>query len=328
MTQFVILCPMAARTGGPEACFQLSDALLGQGFDATMWLIDDAELQMLRQAQSTGQNLQTTAYAVPPRTTGIDEYKGYRTRPFLGWQAGARYCFVLPEVYVDLIPFFRDTPVLLWWLSVDNALAPMARLNLNWLRAGNVAHGVQSAYADGFVRALGLEPQPLSDYTVVAADAVPPLATRPLTVSFNAGGKVIYDIDGIAADVRARVPEVETIRIAGLSRAQVYQAFRDSRVFVDLGSFPGKDRMAREALLLGANVIVGRAGSGAHAADFPYPNIYRMVPQSRAAIAERIAHMLLNPEAHAIQFEPARAAVRREREVFFQEVLCLFAQLQ
>ncbi|ATE59442.1 hypothetical protein [Thauera sinica] len=317
--KFVILCPLGARTGGPEACFQLSDALLRLGFEAEMWLHEPADIIAFQEYNLDP--VPGTPFELPAKAHGIEEYDPYRYEPFTRYSPEERVVFVLPEVYLSVISLFLGKEVMIWWLSVDNAFKALGGINLNFLRHPSIRHAAQSRYAEGFLQAVGLDPRRLTDYTVVPRGDAGAVSQRPLRVALNAGNKVIVDLDAISALIEAYCPGVEIVRIAGLPREKVYEIFSTSRVFIDLGNFPGKDRMAREALLLGAAIILGNSGAGANEEDFPIARMYRPDVYAYPQIAGLAAHMALHPEAHASRFHSARQTFLDEKGNFDAEVL-------
>ena len=167
----------------------------------------------------------------------------------------------------------------------------------------------------------------LTDYTVVPSFETDSISDRPLRVAVNAGQKVIVDLTMLELFLRNIFPDLEFVQIRGMKRHEVFQTFSTSRLFIDLGSFPGRDRMAREAALLGANVIVARAGSAARHDDFPIPDCYRIAPHDIEKVAILGAHMLQFPELHSPQFESFRQKCREERVKFFGEVLQIFGPM-
>jgi hypothetical protein len=266
---------------------------------------------------------------VPERRTQVSEYDVYRHVPFRQYDPGDQVVFVLPEGYLAFLPVFRGLPVLVWWLSVDTGLAYFGKQNMNLLRAPHVYHAAQSAYAKSVLEALGIRSHMLGDYTNMALDVekMVPLSGRPLKVALNAGGKVIVDLDDLSAQIAALCPGVDIVKITGMGQQAVYDAFASSRLYIDLGSFPGKDRMPREAALLGANILLARSGAGAYAQDYPIPEDYKIDPYDLATVAHRAAEMLNNPEVHAPLFAPLRAAIALEKENFFGDVVATFNAL-
>lgn len=323
----VILCPYGTRTGGPEACHQLSDALIRQGMAAEMWYLERQDVEFLASMARNGTRVGDIDLNVMTRENPIAEYSKYQFKPFTHAKAGESLVFVFPEVYLGLLQPFAGLPVVIWWLSVDNAFGALSTINLNVLRQPWIKHVAQSVYAAEFVKTLGLQAEMLTDYTVVAEGQPLPLAERPLRVAVNAGPKVISDLPRLEGLLRDRCPALEFVPIKGMSREDVYQAFASSRLFIDLGTFPGKDRMAREALLLGANIIVAKAGAGAWNEDVPIPECYRVAIHDMEAVARLAAHMIQVPESHAPHFDTLRRICREERTRFFGEVVRVFGPL-
>jgi hypothetical protein len=319
--RFVILCPDAVRTGGPEACYQLSDALIRHKFTAEVWLVNQADINFFKDGLTKGLRLSQNRISLPERFNNFEEYKNYLSKPFRSYSPGEEIIFILPEVYIWALPIFIGLRVVIWWLSVDNSFGALSRVNANLLRLPLVKHAVQSEYARVFTRSLGLESVLLTDYTVVPEVKTMPLENRPSKVAVNAGKKVIFDLSVFSNLLRSHHPSLEVVHVVGLSRHEIYSLFSESRVFVDLGNFPGKDRMAREALLLGANVVISGTGAGHYEQDFSIPDKYRPDPYNINYVSELVAGICLDPKSYWHEFEQARNIISRERQVFFDEVL-------
>lgn len=327
--KFVILCPHGVRTGGPEACYQLSDSMISNGFEAEIWLLSKVNIEILRKSCESNADLSKININVEESKNQIDEYRNYRMTPFRHLAEGESVVFIIPEVYLSLLPLFRNCKVVIWWLSVDNAFGALSQINLNLLRMPNMHHAVQSTYAKEFAAALGLETFDLSDYTRLDSfdsQAESNLTNRPFKIALNAGKKVIFDLDHLINLIKEQYPQAVAVKIAGMTRDQVNYEFSTSRVFIDIGNFPGKDRMAREALVRGTNVIVGASGSGHYYEDYPIPSVYRPKSHDLLSISQLAVHMLLNPKSHYNQFDTARSNVFNEKALFDQEVVLAFSR--
>lgn len=250
-----ILALHGVATGGPEATHQLSDALIEQGFDARLVYFRWDDL----------------AHGGPlrwfPAYEGFaPEYARYKVNLARSLPDEEGNVIVLPETAAMLAPAFQKAKVLVWWLSVDNAFGALSAVNLNWLRRPNVYHASQSKYAAGFCEALQLNHiGMLSDYTVDLTEyAEPmPMEARPKLVAFNARpDKVIADLPALAEEIAKLDPEIRCVAVHGLSRAEIAAVFATARVYVDLGNFPGKDRLPREAASMGCSVVVAPYGAG------------------------------------------------------------------
>lgn len=259
MKRISILCLHDRRTGGPEATHQLSDALLAQGFDARVVYYTPEQVNRLIGISPRD------GYSFGDKANTIREYDRYKVVPASDIANAEGEIVVLSETLAHLAPLFHRATVVIWWLSVDNGLMSLSAVNLNHLRKKNVRHVCQSQYASRFIRALGFKDcGELSDYTLDMSEYAEPLPPekRPKLCVFNANYKVIHDVKAIAEDVREFDPEIECVMMDGLERRQVAELFARARVYVDLGSFPGRDRLPREAQRMGVVPMVSACGAG------------------------------------------------------------------
>ena len=326
MSQTYILLPHGVRTGGPEALLQLSDALLGSGDSETFVVFfDKGQVALLRETPDAEIGA-STAISFGTRKMEIKEYAHYRLRVAGEIPNTPDSIVVLPEVLADLTAHFSRTRVILWWLSVDNAFASLARINLNHLRRENVFHATQSAYALRMLEALGMKHAGhLSDYTPERFAGGTPQESRPPCVALNAGIKVVVDLDALEARLTAARPDVQVKRIVKLSRDEVLDTLRRARVFVDLGNFPGKDRLAREAALLGCAVVVADAGAGSTPEDYTLAPEDRVFPWHLDSVAERILQLLADADAASANNARLLPAIHTEKTRFIDEARAVLA---
>lgn len=316
MKPIYLLCLHGVRTGGPEAIHQLSDALIEQGFDARMVYYTWNQIAALEAAKPQ------SAYFFGERPVPYAEYERYRVNIVDSVPNSPDCVVVLPETLCHLAPKFDKATVLIWWLSVDNGFGALSRVNLNHLRAANVRHVFQSRYAEQFCAALQFDPiGALSDYTIDLREHATPIewAERPMLVAYNANHKVIADLDRIIASR----PELQFKPVSG-SRSQVAQLLASARAYLDLGSFPGKDRLPREAVLMGSVPVLGWTG----AANTDLPGAFQ--PDRFYGDIERSASKLL-ANMYRWDFDGVmakeRLAIEGEYRVFMREVSAIFGLL-
>jgi len=322
MTKFVILAPHGVRTGGPEACFQLSDSLIRQGFDAEIWLLTGDDVGVLQQMTQAGHLFTQAHIQVPNRPNPITEYAHYQFRPFAPEGIlGRNMVFVLPEVYAFLVPLFQGYSILIWWLSVDNAFSALSKVNLNHLRLPSVNHACQSIYARQVTEALGFRSTQLTDFSSLPEISAEGIEQRKMKLCLNSGHKVIFRLDLLSELIRKRIPEIEIVNIVSMSSEEVSGHFSSCRLFVDLGMFPGKDRMVREALLRNSICVITRTGAGMNSNDFPLPDIFKWDMGSLDILVDQIVKIMLDPKKYFLMLNSARDLIRREKIVFDSEVL-------
>lgn len=310
-----ILCPYAIRTGGPEALHQLSDALIGQGMDARIAYYTQAQADLLARSGVS------EAYKFGDAAIAFDEYAHYERKPADAVPNAPGNIVVLPEPLCHLAPRFGEAKVLIWWLSVDNAFGALSRINLNLLRSPRVAHVVQSEYARNVLLALGIKPSGLlGDYSadVMGTKDWRRAKHRARIALFSANpNKVSADLDAIFARVADIDPTIDCKRLIGLSAPATAQAMADARVFVDLGSFPGKDRMPREAAQLGCSVVLSKYGA---AKEMSVHGMHYVDAGDVEAVAREVAALVEAPF-------PARCDRIGERDAFMRQVKAVFEGL-
>lgn len=326
MGKIYLMVPNGVRTGGPEALYQLSDALLRGGReDVFVAYYRGTEIAELISGRSTGSdflffNLQADQ---------IHEYQQYLHQPTEVVVDAPENVVVLPEPLVGLIPVFRKAKVLVWWLSVDNAFRALGEINLNQLRRPTVFHATQSFYAHNFVMALGLRSVGLlSDFTASQFLLQSEAMTKDDLVAVNANFKVISDLDALERLLVERNPKIRVSRIVNMPREKVLETLAAAKAYVDLGTFPGKDRMPREAALLGCLVFLSTSGAGANAEDYLIPDSQRGNCWDLVGMADAIVDACERYESQLACQNNFVVAIQREREIFKEEVAKVFAAIE
>lgn len=236
---------------------------------------------------------------------------------------------VLPEARLDLALWLLDNGfanVHFWWLSVDNF--PLSRVNQLDVRRmiHRAQNACQSAYAMAFVKALGApDAYMLTDYTQLPdfAQAPPPLAQRQFDIAYlpkKAHG---------ARDMIARLEKrFKVTRIEGLDRQGVLDRLCDTRIFLDLGHHPGKDRLPREAALCGGIPMVRRVGAATNPIDVPLPDPLLIPTEAffdEDSLSARIDAVLAAPGQFTEALTAYRDTIRREKAAFESEIAHLVA---
>jgi hypothetical protein len=143
------------------------------------------------------------------------------------------------------------------------------------------------------------------------------------TVSYNPakGGEHIRAVKAAlyAANVR-------WLPLQDLTRTELLDSLAQSDVFLDLGHQPGKDRLPREAALLGAVTLVAQIGAGADLIDTPLPSEHKIRTEGDFArnAAVTLSQVLADPEEHFHRQRYYREGLLRERDAFKKEVRYLF----
>ncbi|WP_216074700.1 hypothetical protein, partial [Acinetobacter baumannii] len=99
-----------------------------------------------------------------------------------------------------------------------------------------------------------------------------------------------------------------------------------AKVYIDFGEHPGKDRLPREAAMMGTVVVVGMRGAAAFDEDVTLPPAYKLAIDDRlpAAFGTLIDAVMADFATHQTAQRRYRHIIEAEREVFAQQVRDVF----
>jgi hypothetical protein len=226
----------------------------------------------------------------------------------------------------------------LWWLSLDNAIPKNPALldpayRRRFLEDPGLVHFHQSDYARSFLQSnSAVRYHPLSDYTdpdIIGRSLIPsenpPLSNRTNTISYfpSKGGALASRF----IERRCALKQwVEFLPLREMTKAQVRDALFTSRMYIDFGNHPGKDRVPREAAAAGAIVLLHAAGAAKFFPDHPLPAEYLFTEEDIATghLHQKVNAIFEDPEAHFGRQRMYRDAILHEQERFDLEVRSFF----
>jgi hypothetical protein len=192
--------------------------------------------------------------------------------------------FIVPEfaqVYLLLYKVKKTQPAL-WWLGkvyfgYSSRLRRFPTLQLKTQVPSETTHLYQSEYVGTFLRKAGIEKR-ISLSTPMEASYFLPYS-KPEKIM----GRVVYNTDDRSnthvENMKRLDPTLEWVSLKGLSKEDLVKLLRSSSIYLDLGEFPGRERLPREAVLCGCCVVIARNGASSFYEEFPIPSQY-MVPVS------------------------------------------------
>ena len=121
-------------------------------------------------------------------------------------------------------------------------------------------------------------------------------------------------------------PDLEWRPIQGLKRKQLVELLRKSKLYIDFGNHPGKDRLPREAALNGCCLITGIRGAAYFYEDIPIPDIYKLDEKkvSKEDVISLIRNVLADYEKCFSDFNYYRSRILMEKAEFEEDVKKLF----
>ena len=111
-----------------------------------------------------------------------------------------------------------------------------------------------------------------------------------------------------------------------MSRTQMIETLQRAKVYIDFGNHPGKDRIPREAAILGCCVITGKRGSAAFYEDVPISDEYKFDDKDENIyrIIHRVRDCLENYAERDKDFEHYRRVIRDEPSKFIADLRKIF----
>lgn len=184
-------------------------------------------------------------------------------------------------------------------------------------------HLCQSRYAMDFLRLFGLNNSAyLSDY----------LNRKFLEQNFDPNVKediVVFNPKKgrlFTSKIMKCAPYLNFVPIENLPRRGVIELLRKAKVYIDFGDHPGKDRIPREAAMMGCCVIVGKRGSAANNYDMPIPDEYKfeVMENNIPHIIDTIKGCLSDYKSVYHKFNKYREIIRNEPKLFLEGLRSIF----
>ena len=315
--RYVILCPRKTETGGPEALHQLGAALNAAGHDASMHYVP---------ARASNQ--------CPPR------YLHYGVPVVHQIDDRSDVVVVIPEVMTDWVWRLHHAQRLIWWLSVafyrqrPRKWTKRAKL---WLRERlpsrrpytfqplpRLMHVYHGEYVRRFLVNHGIsDALPLCEYLSPAfrlSEAEVPAATRGNVCLYNPRKGLAFTQRIVEACAGTGI---EFVPLSGYDEDELRALFGNSKLYIDFGEHPGRDRMPREAAACGCIVFTGQRGSAGNAIDVPLAPFYKLDeehPETLDVLRARLLQACDAYDGHRLAQADYRQWVRSLPQVFADDV--------
>lgn len=346
-TKIYIAAPAASATGGPELLHQLGYHLrYDLNMDAYMYYYPT--------------NIENPIHP---------NYKMYSVPFVREIEDDSKNVLVVPEVIsgIEILQNYTNVRKILWWLSVDNFyisiflnskkeffiyknmdkvidkfdsidINELILQKLNSLKIpkriikiiNNVNfHFAQSYYALSFLKNKLNIPNDktayLSDYLnkeflKIKTD----LSKKENIVAYNPKKGITF-----TKKIIKSANDIKFIPLINMSREDVIKTLQRAKVYIDFGNHPGKDRIPREAAILGCCVITGKRGSATFYEDVPIPNEYKFEDRKEniPKIIEKIKDCFENYEERYKDFKYYRQVIKNEPQKFTEDLRKIFTKI-
>ncbi len=123
--------------------------------------------------------------------------------------------------------------------------------------------------------------------------------------------------------------DIKFVPIINMTPKQVIEALQKAKVYIDFGNHPGKDRIPREAAILGCCVITGKRGSAAFYEDVPIPDEYKFEDKKENVpeIINKIRDCFDNFNESYQDFNYYRELIHKEPQKFLEDLRKIFEKV-
>jgi hypothetical protein len=250
-SKIYMCCPALSYTGGPDAMHQLVDTMRRCGLNAYMHY---------QPSIPDPTRLEFATYNAPYAKTIEDQPENV---------------MIVPEVMTLELRKYRAINKAIWWLSAINHLKMKVEKRFDWEvdASESLVHFAQSCFAEHFLRDQGVRnPVMLIEYLHAR------YMVRILTPKKNQVAYFAKKNAGVIEALMQTAPDIQWVPILSpqeMTPLQVRQLLSESKVYVDFGPHPGRDRIPREAAVQHCCVIIGNRGAAAYEGDYPFDAKYK-----------------------------------------------------
>lgn len=319
-----VCCPGNAMTAGPEAIHQLVADLnrLGQPA-AVVYFPFDAEFSTVPAYQK---------YQVP-----ISKYVDQEDS-----------LIIFPEIVTTYAFKVRNAKAAIWWMSVNNftcerygrAWRDKLRYFKYFLKGLRPLRGIhslkkfihfaQSHYALEFLRKNGIDGLMLSDPIPVYTSAA---YIEKINTTYSDAQRqdvILYNPHKgahLTKRLMKKYPNWIFKPLQGYNREELARIFLSSKVYIDFGHHPGKDRLPREAAIHGCCVITGKNGSAANPVDVNIPDGFKFSERDIAfdeQVGVLIENIFSDFDKYFELFKPYRQTIATEQVDFDRQIRFAF----
>lgn len=301
--KFYNVCPAGIESGGPELAHQMCNTLVRLGYKAQMYYVESNMIE-------------------PCDVSASARYLKYNTEhaKSMAEVEDESSVVIFNEAATDWIAIVNNCHKVLWWMSVDNYIINTQERDLDIIRNQIELHLVQSAYAYHYVtERVGIS----KDKVMYVSDYIGDIYRIKLP-EIQRQDIVLYNPKkGLEAlrPIIEKTSWVKWVPLIGLSEEDMTAYMHISKVYIDFGNHPGKDRIPREAAMCGCCVITNKRGSAAYYEDVPIPDRYKFEAENDIDnIQGCIRYICDNFYEAQCDYDEYRRKISREKEIFYEDV--------
>lgn len=313
-----IACPAYNATGGTELLHQLFHHLNIEGVDVRI--------------------VYTNIVWYKPFSTTHSKFEKYGVKRAWRIIDTNSNLLITAETNIDILLKYPKIEKIVWWLSVNNYFNAKYKTKVNTIDfklddseikffKSLKYNLVQSYYAKSLLVKFGIKNnvQLLSDYInedyLINYEKINSINNRENVILYNP----LKGLDILSPIIR-NLNNYKWVPLINLSNEELSKLFLTSKLYIDFGPHPGKDRLPREACFLGCCIVTNKKGSAMYKEDVGIPEKFKIENplESIDYIDSLIQSIFLDFDKNSNMFTEYREKIKGEKKIFLKELKELF----
>ena len=119
---------------------------------------------------------------------------------------------------------------------------------------------------------------------------------------------------------------IKFIKLQNFNQKQIISIFKKTKIYIDFGFHPGKDKMPREAALFNNCIITNKKGSAKNAIDIPIGNKFKFneAQSNILSIRNTINAIFKNHQKQLKKFKKYKLKILNEKQKFKNDLKKIF----
>lgn len=230
-------------------------------------------------------------------------------------------CVIIPEHYnPSVFSYFKNSKIVYWWL----AKSVQWNLNEAWTKTSLMA--CQSNHAKLHLKENNINSIMLTDYIKELYHQ----DEKYLESLFDKKENIVLYNPKKGKDITDEISkacenfDIKFIPLENMTRNELKSLGLKSKIYIDFGGHPGKDRLPREMASLGCCIVTGNDGSAENELDVPLKEtkFNKNTNYNYQEIGNKIQDIVLNYEKYfnSKEMKNYRMSIKNEKQNFMNEI--------